>query len=120
MLNKDPLPLCYLQFLSLTTPYLPQLPPDSTFPTPYQTPDPEIAFGGPEMMDQWPTDIEDPSLQDNQSDPEDEDGGYHSNDLLKEMDGLDWITNYYIWIFGIYTVSGQVVGHSVLSECYRV
>ena len=33
----------------------PTTPPDSTFPTPYQNPDPEIAFGGPEMMDQWPT-----------------------------------------------------------------
>ena len=41
------------------------------------------------MMDQWPTDIEDPPLQDNQSDPEDEDGGYHSNDLLEEMDRND-------------------------------
>ena len=37
----------------------PTTPPDSTFPTPYQTPDPEITFGGPEMMYQWPTDIED-------------------------------------------------------------
>ena len=36
----------------------PTTPPDSTFPTPYQTPDPEITIGGPEMMDQWPTDIE--------------------------------------------------------------
>ena len=40
-------------------------------------------------MDQWPTDIEDPPLQDNQSDPEDEDVGYHSNDLLEEMGGDD-------------------------------
>ena len=53
----------------------PNTPPDSTFPTPYQTPDPEITFGCPEMMDQWPTDIEDPPPRDNQSDPEDEDGG---------------------------------------------
>ena len=67
----------------------PATPPDSTFPTPYQTPDPEITFEGPEMMDQWPTDIEDPPLQDNQSDPEDEDGGCHSDDLLEEMDGDD-------------------------------
>ena len=41
------------------------------------------------MMDQWPTDIEDPPLQDNQSDPEDKDGGYHSNDSLEEMDRDD-------------------------------
>ena len=34
------------------------------------------------MMDQWPS----PPLGDNQSDPEDEDAGYHSDDLLEEMD----------------------------------
>ena len=39
------------------------------------------------MMDQWPTDIEDPPLRDNQSDPEDKDGGHHSDDLLEDQIG---------------------------------
>ena len=78
----------------------PTTPPDSAFPTPYQTPDPEITFQSLEMMDQWPS----PPLGDNQSDPEDEDAGHDSNSLLEEMDvdtppilsqlklwGTDWI-----------------------------
>ena len=42
----------------------PTTPPDSAFPTPYQTPDSEITFESLEMMDQWPS----PPLGDNQSD----------------------------------------------------
>ena len=57
---------------------VPTTPPDSSIPTPHS----EIAFGSLGMMDQWPID---PHLGDNQSDPEDGDAGYHSDNFLEEM-----------------------------------
>ena len=38
-------------------------------------------------MNEWQSDLEDPPIGNPQSDSEDDDVGYHSDDMLKEMEG---------------------------------
>ena len=59
----------------------PSTPPESAISTPASHCTSEIDFGDLEILDQWPNDV---------SDSEDEEEGYHSDDLLSEMEGEDF------------------------------
>ena len=69
----------------------PSTPPESAISTPASHPTSEINFGDLEILDQWPNDGEHspPDLAD-VSDSEDKEEGYHSDDLLSEMEGEEF------------------------------
>ena len=61
----------------------PSTPPESAISTPASHPTSEIDFGDLEILDQWPNDGEHSPLDlADVSDSEDEEEGYHSDDLL--------------------------------------
>ena len=59
----------------------PSTPPASAISTPASHCISEINFGNLDILNQWPNDV---------SDSEDEEEGYHSDDLLSEMEGEDF------------------------------